>query len=400
MAAELASSRLDHDSHLLLEQPLLRLPQELLRKNFKTAQGHLERENKQILPLLKSAANASFQGADDTTTLSSLDGMITRLNTLKRKIETLHEEETGLHVASRRRLEHLSDLYKLDSLSDVKYDEWSHVRLNRLLVEYLVRQGYSDTARSLAREKGIEDLVDLDVFGRCERIAHELKMGSLEEALGWCAEHKVIMRRKDNKLEFELRLQQYIELCRQRKLVEAQQHGKKHFPPHLESQSQKIYFAAGLLAFPPDRQHQYTSWYSQARWDELAALFTETHHHLFSLPSRPLLLIALSAGLSALKTPSCHSKHTSSVANASSTTTSLCPICSAELNEVARKLPYAHHTKSYVEADPVVLPNGRVYGRDRLSEYCRKMGLPEDEIKDPTTSELFHVNELVKVYIT
>ena len=130
-------------------------------------------------------------------------------------------------------------------------------------------------------------------------------------------------------------------------------------------------------------------WYSQARWNELATLFTETHHQLYSLPSRPLLLIALSAGLSALKTPSCHSAHASSTANASSTTTSVCPICSTELNEVSRKLPYAHHTKSHVENDPIVLPNGRVYGRNRLTEYCKKIGLDESEIRDPPTSETF-----------
>lgn len=145
---------------------------------------------------------------------------------------------------------------------------------------------------------------------------------------------------------------------------------------------------------------QSKAWYSQDRWDDLADLFTETHHQLFSLPSRPLLLVALSAGLSALKTPSCHSKHASSTANASSTTTSVCPICSTELNEFARKLPYAHHTKSYVESDPVVLPNGRVYGRDRLLEYCRKVGLDETTVKDPTTSDYFHASEVKKVFIT
>lgn len=140
--------------------------------------------------------------------------------------------------------------------------------------------------------------------------------------------------------------------------------------------------------------------YSDAQWDHLANLFVQTHHELFSLPARPLLHIALSAGLSALKTPSCHSKHASSTANASSTTTSVCPICSTELNELARKLPYAHHTKSYVENDPVVLPNGRVYGRDRLLEMSAKFGLDPSKVKDPTTSVEYDISEIRKVYIS
>ena len=140
--------------------------------------------------------------------------------------------------------------------------------------------------------------------------------------------------------------------------------------------------------------------YSQARWDKLAALFVSTHHELFSLPTRPLLHIALSAGLSALKTPSCHSAYASSSSGASSSTTTVCPICSTELNELARDLPYAHHSKSFVENDPVVLPNGRIYGRERLLQMRAKIGLQDEQIKDPTTGAIFHESEIRKVYIS
>lgn len=140
--------------------------------------------------------------------------------------------------------------------------------------------------------------------------------------------------------------------------------------------------------------------YSPSRWDYLASLFVKTHHELFALPARPLLHIALSAGLSALKTPSCHSQYASSSSNASSSTTSVCPICSTELNDLARNVPYAHHTKSYVESDPIVLPNGRIYGRDRLLQMSAKLGLPDGQVKDPTTQEIFDASMIRKVYIS
>jgi macrophage erythroblast attacher len=140
--------------------------------------------------------------------------------------------------------------------------------------------------------------------------------------------------------------------------------------------------------------------YSTTRWEYLSGLFTTTHHNLLSLPDRPLLHIALSAGLSSLKTPSCHSKFASSSSNANSSTTTVCPICSTELNELARNVPCAHHTKSHVENDPVVLPNGRIYGRDRLMEISQKVGVPEGQIKDPTTGEIFHESKIRKVYIS
>ena len=140
--------------------------------------------------------------------------------------------------------------------------------------------------------------------------------------------------------------------------------------------------------------------YSQSQWDYLANLFVKTHHELFALPEQPLLHVAVSAGLSALKTPACHSKYASSSSNASSSTTTVCPICSTELNELARGLRHVQHNKSSVEHDPVVLPNGRVYGRDRLLEMSAKSGLEEGKVKDPTTSEIYNAAFIRKVFFS
>jgi len=114
---------------------------------------------------------------------------------LKRKMESLHEEEKAIQRHSRQRIQHLQDLYEIPSLADVKYDEWSRVRLNRLLVDYLLRSGYGESARALAREKGIEDLVDLDVFVQCHKVEQSLKNRKTQECLAWCSEHKPMMRK-------------------------------------------------------------------------------------------------------------------------------------------------------------------------------------------------------------
>ena len=121
--------------------------------------------------------------------------MISRMQGLKRKMENLHEEEKVLHQHSKKRIQHLQDLYEIPSLADVKYDEWSRIRLNRLLVDYLLRSGYGESARALAREKGIEELVDLDVFVQCHKIEESLRRRNTQECLAWCAEHRPMMRK-------------------------------------------------------------------------------------------------------------------------------------------------------------------------------------------------------------
>lgn len=59
---------------------------------------------------------------------------------------------------------------------------------------------------------------------------------------------------EQNSLEFQLRLQQYIELRREGRLLEARQHAQKYIAPHTETHSAEIYTAASMLAFPPDTQ--------------------------------------------------------------------------------------------------------------------------------------------------
>ena len=288
MAAELTSTKLNAENHILLvcypphecahltlhqDQPLLRLPHELTRRNFKSVQRIVEREKEYLLPALKNAANASLSNThnpDDT--LAALDTMISRMQGLKRKMENLQEDERRIQDQSRKRIQHLEELHSIPSLEDVKYEQWSRTRLDRLLVDYMLRSGYSGSAKQLASEKGIEDLVDLSVFVQCQRIAESLRRGETKEALQWCGENKAALKKSQVRfapydlgettpltyaaqynLEFELRLQQYIEMVRtgsKAKYMEAMVHAKKYLTPYIDTQSTEIHRAAGLLAFP------------------------------------------------------------------------------------------------------------------------------------------------------
>lgn len=174
----------------------MRVPHELARRNFKSVQRIVERERDHILPALKETANASLAGNEDSTqTLQSLDGMISRMKGLKRKMEVLQEEEKKILVQSRERIQHIRDLFQIPSLADVKYEWWSRKRLNRLLVDHMLRAGYLKSAKEFAEEKGVTDLVDLDVFVQCQRIADSLRKGEAKEALQWCGENKMALKK-------------------------------------------------------------------------------------------------------------------------------------------------------------------------------------------------------------
>lgn len=252
------------------------MPYELSRRNFKNAQRVMEHSSANATTALTATTKAASKGASTDATLESLDSVIHKMQTLKRKLQGLHEEELRIHKSAKARLRHLQDLYEVNSLVDVKYDEWSRTRLSRLLVDYLLREGYSESAAHLAQSKGITDLVDVDAFVACHRIERSLREGmSTTLALDWCKEHSKELKKNGSMLEFDLRLQQFIELLRQgheagvsgmdgiegdvmngvslgdgagtSKLVEATAHAKKY----LTSDFELFRRAAGLLAYKP-----------------------------------------------------------------------------------------------------------------------------------------------------
>ena len=188
--ADYTTTKLDPDTHLLLDQPLLRLPNELLRKNFKSAQRSIEQSNKIVTTAVQTSSKQS-----PAETLASLDATVRKAQNLKRRLEALQTEEKALHRQQKARLQHVQDLHEIPGLTDVKYDRWSQVRLDRLLVDYLLRNGNMASAKELAKEKGIEDLVDIAVFEECGRIEQSLREGKMQEGLAWCAENNKSLKK-------------------------------------------------------------------------------------------------------------------------------------------------------------------------------------------------------------
>lgn len=123
--------------------------------------------------------------------------MIARVRGVKRKLESCEQEESRLYRQVGARVKHLSDLGYMHAFEDVKYEHWSRKRLDRLLVDYLMRQGYSQSARALAKDKGVGDLVDIDTFEQMNRIRQSLLNKNVKDALDWCTENKKELRKMD-----------------------------------------------------------------------------------------------------------------------------------------------------------------------------------------------------------
>jgi macrophage erythroblast attacher len=182
----------------LQDQPLLRLPNELLRKNFRSAHFVIERDTSALKNLLKESATAAVSGrASQQDVLKNLDAMITRMRGVKRKLSQYAGEEARLHEHTAARIQHLDDLYGINTVEDVKYESWSRKRLDRLIADYFLRNGFHESAKQLAKERNMERLVDVETFESMGRIRLALLGGSVTEALAWCAENKKELRKME-----------------------------------------------------------------------------------------------------------------------------------------------------------------------------------------------------------
>ncbi|KAK7462882.1 GID complex subunit containing RING finger motif [Stygiomarasmius scandens] len=404
------ANKLDIESTLLFEQPFAKVPYENYRKVFRTSAKHIEREFNAVQNTSKDISSRfKSENASNEDLVSSIDNMIGRMQTLKRKLSDLHENAgKPTQDVMRERLQHLGLLENVQDTNSPEFARWADTRLDRWLVDWCLRNGKENTARQIAREKDIEILVDLDLFSDIRRIETALERHSCTEALAWCSENKAALRKAKNTLEFDLRLQEYIELCRAEKKQEAIAYMKKHIVPWHTTHLPQIKQASNLLAFSPRTNcSPYKRLYDSSRWVSLVKCFRQSIYLLNTLPTEPLLNLSLYAGLVSLKLPACFDPSTKNVD---------CPVCDGEssgsqsmgLGKLAAEVPFSQRSNSSIvcrisgkimDADnmPMAFPDGQVYSREALEEMAAKNG---NKVTCPRNGTVCEFSKLRKVFIS
>jgi macrophage erythroblast attacher len=156
--------------------------------------------------------------------------------------------------------------------------------------------------------------VDIDVFVKSRDVIDGLSIRTCTAALQWCVDNKSRLRKLNSTLEFQLRLQEFLEMVRNYKKHEAIEYARKYLTAKkTEEEKNEIVDAANMalvqramatLAFGPTTSiSPYKELFLSTRWTELEDLFKRDFYLLYSCTTKPLLFITMQAGLSALKTP-------------------------------------------------------------------------------------------------
>lgn len=116
-------------------------------------------------------------------------------------MEETKREEEGHIQHFKARLEHIKAFHNKDDKEHIS--KFHSMRVDRVMVDYMLREGLYDTAIQLAEEANItvsaptyrksnnvKDLVDIDIFISSKKVIEGLNNHDCSEALQWCADNR------------------------------------------------------------------------------------------------------------------------------------------------------------------------------------------------------------------
>lgn len=445
-----------------LEYTLVRISCEALSSHFQRVRKQVMRELGQIVTLLKKQDNP------DSTT----DALRVRLLHLREALVAADAQEKDLLERCQRKLQTLATAQKDEeaspssSIGPPQYPSRHgltlrrKLQLERLVGEYLLRQGYLESLSLLEKEGastqgagagGVGKLFDLDIFIKCRAVERQLvEKRDCMGALAWCADHASKLRRLNCPLEFQLHKQQFLELVRKGHRIQALEYASEHLDPTASSAAAAVGGAGGATNTPGLSIEQlwevqqamatlaladpeactvpeYQRLFAVERLRELGDSFAAAARRCYGMTQDySTLEVCLQAGLTALKTPLCRLGAPGEMAKAKEEDDGQeigmvaedeghynqdCPVCSPTGRALAVGLPLAHFGNSYLTCrctgeamdggnPPMVLPNGRVYSQRAISENLLSVdGSGAVWVTCPRTGDSFAPSDVKNIFV-
>ncbi|KAL5284546.1 MAEA family protein [Megaselia abdita] len=269
--------------------------------------------------------------------------------------------------------------------------------MDRMVIEHFLRMGYYEAAEKLASKTDIRELTNLDIFQTSRDVEEDLAEHKTTKCILWCTDNKSKLRKINSNIEFQLRVQEFIELIRSNQRPEAVKYSRKYLTAFKEQMSE-ISEVMALLAYPVNTTiEKYKSLFNESRWNDLVLSFRNENYRLFQLSNQSLLSVAVQAGLSALKTPQCYSANSKNMN---------CPVCQDDFNKIAANLPYSHCAQSRLICRitglplnehnlPMMLPNGQIFGQLAIPKISKENGV----VVCPITNTKFTHPKIEKVFV-
>lgn len=332
--------------------------------------------------------------------LSRIDLVVEKVQNIKRRAEKAAEAAAHELERCSRRLKVLADEPDLQQAQLSLSFNVRQVcdRVNWTILEFISRNGFTQTAREAASTLHIEDFWDGEVHEEVVGVIMGLKRESTAEAFAWIEAHRAKLRKLNSSLEAEMQIQHAIFLLKQKKPKEAVRYLKENMiPGDLERcpDIRRVLVLAAMLDCPPP---EYEYLFGKERVKELISLFLRISAAVVGMSNEAVLTPLVLAGLCALKSGSCQDNSSQS-----------CPACFPELTSLVRQLPMPHRVRSHLicavtgepmddDNPPMASPEGHLVSKKGLAMLIDKAenGL----VLCPKTNHSYPPSTFARVYIT
>lgn len=263
------------DFHLKLNGQSFRIPYELLTQLYDNVQQCIK-EAIFVLDESFDKLNALLiEKKDDSLAIDQLNDIIKIVDESEKKLARLRDFESNLLIRIKSRLEFFKELDNIKASPLGTYPEASHDWYRKytdlLIADYLTRNrevvlndsnldktlvkscnygSYDSAGVTFLKQQHLENLLDYDVLITGNLISRSLlKHHDLSLLLQWIHEHKNYLQGRDSNLEFEARLQQYIEHLKSGETSNAIKCYKNHLLRFLSTHSEELSLMSGLMVF-------------------------------------------------------------------------------------------------------------------------------------------------------
>ncbi|CAI2373316.1 unnamed protein product [Moneuplotes crassus] len=372
-----------------MDSSFTQIVHERLSKSFRTSKRHIE---KQIISQVNLTKN-----------LKDFSHIKTTVHTIKQNVLKLRDEYKAMSDREDQLLRNLET--RLEYLGHVQshwedkivQNEYYEKMIWRLIVEYMMREGYVQSAKILIDEVGLEEFSDFEFYMEINAIVEALRRKKCQEAIEWCSLYK---SKLSSSLEFELRMQEFIELVKIDSL-KAVEYARDNFSGIGKDNLPKLQRIMGMLSHPTEnlmKIPRYMELFSDEKWESLVDMFIEESCKIYSLTKTPMLMKCMSIGCCLLKTIFCSDDE---FFNES------CPTCSLSFRKICSEVPFVQksHTSLICRISgklmdennpPLMLPNSHIYSEKALKEQAKENN---GYVICPKTTTKYLFEKCTKVYI-
>jgi len=159
----------------------------------------------------------------------------------------------------------------MDKISEIRVPR---AAMNKLVMNYLVTEGFKDAAEKFQEEAGVTAGQDLSMLDNRINIRDNIQAGNIEQAMNLVNELHPQLLDQDRYLLFHLQQQHLIELIRQQKVEEALQYAGEHLAERGEEDSavlQELERTLALLAFEDPTNCPFADLLSPAHRQQVAS---------------------------------------------------------------------------------------------------------------------------------